>query len=483
MVWDKIAVLLAVGILAGLLSAGAVLADAGAMAEEEAGGQDGAGGPGDLPRHPPPFQQQRDGVFLSAIRCNEPNELYVRGFDAPVCITSSTFERLVGYGIDLAPYDESPASGVVTNIVIGSLAPLTGGAAGYGADIRAGSELALADFNAHLEERGEMWRLETDARDTKTSYTAQLEALMSLDEQGISIVDGPAIDIFGHATIEYANDNDMLLFSCCSAVPLYAIPGDALLRMTPDQTSHGSATASIMRDAGIKVMVTAGRDALWITELLAPAEARFLELGGSVAEAAVRYGVSGEFGTDDTQALADSVRRHLGSHAPEEVAILYVGFEETFDFIEMASLHDVLGKVRWFGADANTIIHDNEAALVFAENVNFTALQPTIIENELSASVLERLSSSLGRAPSVYAFFEYDLVQLIGRSILDAQSTAAADVAESIPRVALEYAGTSGTAKFNDAGDRINGLYAVWEIRDGVWEKVATVTSGLDAAE
>lgn len=483
MVGDKIAVLLAVGILAGLLSAGAVLADAGAMAEEEAEGQDGAGGPGDLPRHPPPFQQQRDGVFLSAIRCNEPNELYVRGFDAPVCITSSTFERLVGYGIDLAPYDESPASGVVTNIVIGSLAPLTGGAAGYGADIRAGSELALADFNAHLEERGEMWRLETDARDTKTSYTAQLEALMSLDEQGISIVDGPAIDIFGHATIEYANDNDMLLFSCCSAVPLYAIPGDALLRMTPDQTSHGSATASIMRDAGIKVMVTAGRDALWITELLAPAETRFLELGGSVAEAAVRYGVSGEFGTDDTQALADSVRRHLGSHAPEEVAILYVGFEETFDFIEMASLHDVLGKVRWFGADANTIIHDNEAALVFAENVNFTALQPTIIENELSASVLERLSSSLGRAPSVYAFFEYDLVQLIGRSILDAQSTAAADVAESIPRVALEYAGTSGTAKFNDAGDRINGLYAVWEIRDGVWEKVATVTSGLDAAE
>ncbi len=481
--WDKIVVLLAVAIPAGLLSAGAILADAGAMAEEEAGGQDGAGGPGDLPRHPPPFQQQRDGVFLSAIRCNEPNELYVRGFDAPVCITSSTFERLVGYGIDLAPYAESPASGVVTNIVIGSLAPLTGGAAGYGADIRAGSELALADFNAHLEERGEMWRLEMDARDTKTSYTAQLEALMSLDEQGISIVDGPAIDIFGHATIEYANDNDMLLFSCCSTVPLYAIPGDALLRMTPDQTSHGSATAAIMRDAGIKVMVTAGRDALWITELLAPAEARFLELGGSVAEAAVRYGVSGEFGLDDTQALADSVRRHLGSHAPEEVAVLYVGFEETFDFIEMASLHDVLGKVRWFGADANTIIHDNEAALAFAENVNFTALQPTIMENELSASVSERLSSSLGRAPSVYAFFEYDLVQLIGRSILDAQSTAAADVAESIPRVALEYAGTSGTAKFNDAGDRTNGLYAVWEIKDGVWAKVATVTSGLDAAE
>ena len=217
------------------------------------------------------------------------------------------------------------------------LAPLTGGAAGYGQDIWAASELAMADFNDLLEDTGQMWRLEMDRRDTMTSFTVQFEELASLGEGGTSIVVGPSIDIYDHSTIEYASDNNMLLFSCCSAVPDYAIANDTLFRMVPDQTNHGAAVAEVMLREGIKAVVTAGRDALWITQLLDPAESRFLALGGETATGPILYDVSGQFDVTTIQMLADSVRAHLELYDPEEVAVLFVGFEETFDFIEMAS--------------------------------------------------------------------------------------------------------------------------------------------------
>ena len=44
--------------------------------------------------------------------------------------------------------------------MVGSLAPRTGGAHRYGADIHEASRLAVADFNYYLEKRGEPWRLE-----------------------------------------------------------------------------------------------------------------------------------------------------------------------------------------------------------------------------------------------------------------------------------------------------------------------------------
>ena len=58
---------------------------------------------------PPPFQQQRDGVPLDAIECNEPRDLYIRDSNIPLCLYVSTYELLSGYGMDLVPSERSYA--------------------------------------------------------------------------------------------------------------------------------------------------------------------------------------------------------------------------------------------------------------------------------------------------------------------------------------------------------------------------------------
>ena len=51
--------------------------------------------------HPSPLLQLKNGVALDAVQCNEPRELYIRNSDTPVCIIQSTYELLLGYGMDL----------------------------------------------------------------------------------------------------------------------------------------------------------------------------------------------------------------------------------------------------------------------------------------------------------------------------------------------------------------------------------------------
>lgn len=417
----------------------------------------------------PPLTQHRDGVFLSAIECNDPHKLYIRNASSPVCIQESTYERLLERGIDLTTYEESSAANEIRTVTVGMLAPLTGGAFGYGQDISAGADLAVADFNTLLEERGENWRLNLQRHDTMTDGNLQFEQITDLHRLGVNIVAGPSIDTFDGRLLEYANNNNMLLLSCCSSVLSHAINNDALFRFVPTLDKHGYAVAEVMDDAGIKVMITAGRDAVWITDLTDSAKSKFIELGGQTAEPSILYDVSGEFDASHTQMLADAVSLHLESFDPQDVGVLFVGFEETFDFLELASSHDVLDSVRWFGSDANTIIHDNQNGLVFAEKVGFTVVQPTAPESDLKTRIAQQISTTLERTPSVYAFLEYDLVQILGRTILDAQSTSTDDIVNRVPTTAQEYVGVSGSIMLNDAGDRSDIGYAVWSVRNGVW--------------
>lgn len=437
---------------------------------------------GDTETYPPPLQQQRDGVPLDAIMCNMPNELYVTSSSAPLCITPYAYERLLVYGLDLAPYDVY--AGEMDVVTIGAIAPLTGGAAGYGQSILAASELAVSDFNALLEERGETWRLAMESRDSMTSTDAQQDSLVALNEQGIKIINGPSIDIFDRASLDYANDNDMLLFSCCSVVVSHSIAGDAMLRMSADQSNHGQVLAELMHDEKMTVMVTAGRNAPWITDILDSAAERFLELGGTVAGPHVLYGASGEFDDSTVQALAGAVAG-IESHDGQKIGVLFVGFEESYDFLELASTHDALGQVRWFGADINTILHDNPDGLDFAEDVEFLSVQPIVAENDINARVSEHVSAAIGRTPEVYAMLAYDAVQLIGHAILDVQGDSVADVAEAIPRVAQDYAGASGPISFNDAGDRDGMTYAAWTVEDGIWmvEEILTPDAAMPESE
>ena len=357
-------------------------------------------------------------------------------------------------------------------ILVGSLAPRTGGAHRYGADIHEASRLAVADFNNYLEKRGEPWRLEPVRFDTMTDPQVALQRLAMLHDMGIRIVDGPAID-YGAGVLDFANDNDMVLLSCCSSTPSLSIMDDALFRLLPDQTRHGAAIAALMYGEGIRAIAPVGIDSPWATELLSATTAEFERLGGTAAATTT-------FASEDysgaTAALDDMVNGQIDDNRIDRVAVLYVGFGEAPDLLNAASLHKILGDVRWFGADQNTAspnVLDDTTATRFAEKVEFTVVQPAVQDNPTSERVSSIVGGYLGREPSPYAGIEYDTVWLLGLSILYAGSADGAAVAEVLPEVASKYVGALGSTTMTPAGYLSDIDYMAWIIEGDRWIQAA----------
>lgn len=357
-------------------------------------------------------------------------------------------------------------------ILVGSLAPRTGGAHRYGADIHEASRLAVADFNDYLEKRGEPWRLEPVRFDTMTDPQVALQRLAMLHDMGIRIVDGPAID-YGAGVLDFANDNDMVLLSCCSSTPSLSIMDDALFRLLPDQTRHGAAIAALMYGEGIRAIAPVGIDSPWATELLSATTAEFERLGGTAAATTT-------FASEDysgaTAALEGVVNGQIDDNRIDRVAVLYVGFGEAPDLLNAASHHKILGDVGWFGADQNTAspnVLDDTTATEFAEKVEFTVVQPAVQDNPTSERVSSIVGGYLGREPSPYAGIEYDTVWLLGLSILYAGSADGATVMEVLPEVASKYVGALGSTTMTPAGDLSDIDYMAWIIEGDRWIQAA----------
>ena len=388
--------------------------------------------------------------------------------------------RAVSFDDDTYPFEPGHWSWLADlgdfggTVLVGSVAPLSGGADRYGADVTQASILAVADFNEYLERRGEPWRMEMVRFDSMTNPEVLLHRLHTFEEMGIGIVDGPAIDIVSDEVIRFADDHDMLLMSCCSSTPSLTIEGDSLFRLLPDQERHGEAIARLMHEEGVRAIAPVGIEGTWSVDLLDTATAAFIEMGGSAADT-VTYESNAEF-EDAAEALATAVIDMDEDNRLDKVAVLYVGYGGAPGFMNAASGHKILGDVRWFGADQNTAqpnVLDSPQATAFAEKVTFTVVQPSVPDDILDGRIYSIIGGYLEMEPSPYAVYEYDSVWLLGLSIMYARSSDPVDVMNVLPDIASRYVGLIGSTELNPAGDLIDTNYAAWVVRDGAWRIVA----------
>ena len=276
--------------------------------------------------HPPPLQQAAEGVAAYQIQCNAPRQLYVVSGETPVCIQPATRDMMRERGIAV----ERPT------VTIGTVAPLTGGADRYGEDIVAAVLLAADDFNAQSGD-GE-WKLAVEAADGRTNFDAMAAAITDFGERDIKILIGPSLDPGDRAPLDYADSRGMLLMSCCAVLPRSDGAGENLFRMTPDSMHQGQALARMMIDEGYTAAAPIGRDNLWITEILDSAEAEFVARSGNAFADDVIYDASGAYTGEHIAALSENVAELADAHGADKVAVLYIGFEETYEFVGDALL-------------------------------------------------------------------------------------------------------------------------------------------------
>ncbi len=376
------------------------------------------------------------------------------------------------------------AMGLLGEISIGLLTPRTGDIASFGEENLASIRLGVVDFNKHLEGMGAPWNLRIVEKDTATDPDTALEKLKELDAEGIEIVIGPATSANVERIKGYADSNNILLVSTGSTSPKLAYPGDNVFRLVPDDNKQGTALAELIQSEGIDVLVPVWRNDLWGNGLKAVVADSFVEKGGQVDDG-IRYdpeSLDTSTVSTVTSQLAGIVQGYVddANVGADNVAVLFVGFDEILEFLKEASDHDVLDDVRWFGSDANTkqqLLIDDSTALDFSTRVQFISLQFTASKNE----IYDRVKADLGSDPSTFAYASYDAVWVIGLTMLDTQSTDALTIKGKLPEIAGSYTGAIGSTRLNAAGDLAQADYDIWGIRGGEWKLLGKYTQSTDS--
>ena len=296
--------------------------------------------------------------------------------------------------------------------------------------------------------------------------------LDNLCKLGINLVLGPLTSGHLNDLIELATTNDVLLFSygsISSAEKFRQV--DTIFRVLPDDSNQIPHLARKISAAGILYVVVIYRDDDWgsaLNKAFSSAWLKDQEDSRTLGEA-VPYAKNLTDFTNVTSTLGDQMQAAFNEYDSDQVAVLYIGFEEVADVMAAANATGKsLGDVRWFGIDtedARSTIFDNGRVQAFANQVKYviSEVAPDTSDEDYVA-FLEALSG-VTDDPGSFAFAAFDTYQLLGRAIEKAEATDTASVSQALPEVAMNYSGLMGPARLNEYGDRATGNYRSRQVK------------------
>lgn len=369
-------------------------------------------------------------------------------------------------------------------VKIAILLPFSGELSSVGTQLNHAAELAVADFNAHLEENGIAWHLKAVSEDTETNPVRALEKVQVLHAHGIDIIVGPVGSAQLSSILPYMNDNNMMVISPTSTASALAIPDDAAFRMVPTDINQARAFGATLEHWGIEAVVPMWRGEVYGDGTIDATVSDFESRGGIVYDG-VRYNPeSSEFSVSVAE-LADSVSEAVARHGADRTAVLLVAFDESVPIFQTASIYDILNDVRWIGGEGiakSTVVASDPIAAQFAVDARLHTVQLLLNLGERADSVSEYVYERLGSESLSQIHTMYDAVWLVGLGILEADSTNPADVREVVLDVAASYSGGAlSSTELNEAGDLVLASYEMWQLGENGWVKSVVYDSQSDS--
>ena len=361
---------------------------------------------------------------------------------------------------------KAPASGKVS-VVIGSVAPLTGGIAHLGKDNENGARLAIEEANAA--------GIKIDGKDVQFD-------LISLDDQADpkvgttvaqKLVDTKVAGVVGH-------------LNSGVTIPASAIYNGA---SPPIPMITGSATNPKVTEQGFKnVFRVVGRD-----DQQGPAIANYLAATvkpklAAVIDDATAYGeglanevektlnaagvkvLPRERGTDKTTDWKAVLTKVKGSN-PD--AVFYGGMDATGGPLLRQGRELGIKAIFSFGDGACT---DNMKQLAGEASDGLLCSQAGIPPQAASRKFLDAYKKRFNIDPILYSPFTYDAANLLIEAMKKANS---ADPAKYLPELQkIDYAGATGRISFDAKGDRSDAEMTIFTMKAGALTPIAIIKSG-----
>ena len=259
---------------------------------------------------------------------------------------------------------------------------------------------------------------------------------------------GPTLSSNLAPLLDYANENNIVLFSPGSEAQSLAVAGDNVFRMTVSTDRHGRFMAETMADAGVKSAVTVIRNDTWGRSLNSTLASALLSGGVMVADS-VSFPDSGDANWTRVAAKINAAVEAIGAANTTGVAL--VGVQHDQDSIAAEANGTAAAGVQWFVTPSGIYDLDNATTRDLAVSTMMRGLALDVADGPKKAA----LDAAIGGDDlTFYEYAAYDTLFVLGSAASAAAAPGnATALKEAIPAAADAYAGILGDIVLNSKGD------------------------------
>jgi branched-chain amino acid transport system substrate-binding protein len=325
---------------------------------------------------------------------------------------------------------------------------------------------AEEDINTWLESNQYVEHFEFIIENAEGQDAVHQEKVDYFDSIGVKFLIGGFWSSQAEASIDYINENDILVFSPSSSHPDLSIVNDNLFRLCQIDDLQGPALAKMVWSFGIDYVLILQRNDHWGDKVSNSFVREYRDLGGEVIYR-IRYepepGIPNPYET-----VLETAEEVTKDYQHERVGIVFLGWHEITDIITDRLIdHQYLSNIPWFGNDVIANI-DNDDLLYWVDSYYIglvcTEAVPTVPNNWETLS--DRYYAATGNDLTFHDANVYDICRIYARAVLLAKTVDPISVKSFIPDVASTYKGATGYCNLNSNGDRYPvdyGLFAIGE--------------------
>ena len=358
----------------------------------------------------------------------------------------------------------------ITNVEIGALLSLTGNWSSLGITSQKAIELATAEVNAYMEQKGTNIRFTGMVFDTRLDTSLAKLAMADIVRTRTKYVIGPQSSAELAAVKPLADQNNILVVSQGSTASSLAISGDGIFRFCPGDVVEGPAIARTMFAEGKRVVITLSRDDAGNKGLQTSVGSSFAALGAQVDAIAPYSTTLANYGSL-LATLKSKLQTYIALQGAEKVAVYLASFDECVSLFNEASTDPIFSSVQWYGGDGVVLspaLTGDAQAAAFAVTTKFIAPNfglPTIPHPDL-ATISAAIKSATGIEADAYALAAYDAVWVIAKTATAMPITNTSyDLTKKVFNIeSSKYFGITGPVLLNAAGDRSTGSFDYWGI-------------------
>lgn len=332
-------------------------------------------------------------------------------------------------------------------------------------------ELAEEKINEYSDQQEHGIQFDFVTFNAYGSAALHLEYVQMFDSIGINLIHGGAWSSQAGASLNYINENDMLLLSPSSTSFELAIEGDNLFRLTPTDVEQAKAAAYI-HNSREKLAVVFIQTEDFHADLLYDA---FVDVFGSLGGVVIDRIIYNLFELDESIVEEILLRADAAlakasvDYEYEEMSIQFMGFNEVTWFLNEAyneGKYPNIYNVKWFGGEVTGMVQD---ILDFAPDAaDHFKLYSTVPSPDESALLEHQwfyqwYNDTFGTYPIIYSVNDYDIPWIYAQCVWNTSSVDTYSIKSVLPDVAASFPRVSGLCELDEYGDRYPIEYEIFQ--------------------